>query len=96
MLTVRLPPWRTYAACHGRGELFYAADPLSETIALAVCRGCGVREACLAAALVEESDAATVYGVRGGLTANERRQASAASAVQNSVQRSMANSTTSS
>jgi hypothetical protein len=30
-------------------------------------------EACLADALAEEADAAGVYGVRGGLTASQRR-----------------------
>ena len=41
---VRLPAWRRYAACAGRGALFYATDPVSEAIAVAVCAGCGVRE----------------------------------------------------
>ncbi len=69
---VRLPAWHRYAASAGATGLFFAADPVSEVIALALCRTCGVREECLREALQEEEDGWHVYGVRGGYTAAER------------------------
>jgi hypothetical protein len=67
----RLAAWWRYAACRGRAELFYSANPISQTIAVAVCAGCGVRDACVATARAEEGDG-PAYGVRGGLTASQR------------------------
>jgi WhiB family redox-sensing transcriptional regulator len=70
---VRLPTWRRYAACRPVGPSpFFAADPASQAIALAVCGGCGVREACLAEALADECDAVLIFGTRGGMTASQR------------------------
>lgn len=71
---VRLPAWHRYAACHGQTELFYGELELEQRIALAVCRGCGVREDCLAEALDEERllGPGSVHGTRGGMTARER------------------------
>ena len=70
---VRQPTWRRHAACRDRLELFYASDATSEAIAVAVCAGCVVRQACLAEALADEADTGYRYGVRGGLTASQRR-----------------------
>jgi WhiB family redox-sensing transcriptional regulator len=73
---VRLPAWRCYAACRTVGpSLFFAPDGASQAIAQAVCAGCDVREDCAAEAAVEELDQPFVFGVRGGLTASERRTA---------------------
>lgn len=73
MLADRLPRWRSYAACRGRGELFYDTDRFAEQLACAICSTCGVRDLCLAAALEEEHGPSDTYGVRGGLTAEQRR-----------------------
>lgn len=69
---VRLPSWRRHAACRGRGDLFFAADEVSQRIALAVCAGCGVREACLADVWASEPPDGR-FGVVAGLTAAQRR-----------------------
>jgi hypothetical protein len=71
---VRLPAWRRYASCRGMATLFYSADPVSESIAVAVCAGCGVREACAAEALEVEAGG-ECYGVRAGMRPEERRAA---------------------
>jgi WhiB family transcriptional regulator, redox-sensing transcriptional regulator len=73
---VRLPVWRRHARCAGRVELFYAADDLSQRVALRVCAGCGVREDCLAECLVEERllGVDAMHGIRGGMTVTERRR----------------------
>lgn len=71
---LRLPTWRRHAACRTVGPaLFYSRDSLSQQLALELCRGCGVRERCLADAVAEELDDQYVYGIRGGATAAQRR-----------------------
>ena len=70
---VRQPRWRRDAACRGHAALFFASDDVSERIALSVCAGCSVRLRCLAEALTEEADSWRCFGVRGGLTAAQRR-----------------------
>jgi hypothetical protein len=72
---IRLTTWRRYAACRGRGALFYASDPMSQAVAVAICESCGVREACAADAAVEEAEPPLVFGVRAGMTAGERMAA---------------------
>lgn len=73
---VRFPVWRRYARCVGRAELFYADDLTSQRVALRVCDGCGAREDCLAECLADERllGPLAVHGVRGGMTAAERRR----------------------
>lgn len=66
--------WRLNAACRGMTtELFFptAYDPPEVTErALAICARCPVRETCLAMAL--KHDGSPAYGIRGGMTANQR------------------------
>jgi hypothetical protein len=69
---VRLPAWRRFAACRGRGRLFYATDPVSQATAVTICAGCGARDDCADEAAVDETDERYRFGVRGGLTAAER------------------------
>lgn len=64
--------WWTAAACRGRSSLFFADDAFSERLALAVCRGCAVRQECLADVMATEVPGQR-YGVVAGLTAAQRR-----------------------
>ena len=70
--------WYHDAACQGVDvEAFFtpARRTRDSRYVFALCRACPVRQACLDAALDEEKNAAYgVYGIRGGLTADERRQ----------------------
>lgn len=70
--------WFKSAACRGEDtEIFFPSGggTRNTRLALAICRTCHVKQACLDAALDEEKNAAYgVYGIRGGLTADERRQ----------------------
>lgn len=71
--------WQERAACAGADTVLFF-DYRHETAALALCGRCPVRDACLAAALAEESDPVTGnplgrqmrHGVRGGLTSTAR------------------------
>ena len=67
--------WLELAACRGLDTSWWFPqrhDMFTLRVAVAVCRGCPVRAPCLAEALAEE-DQAYVFGVRGGLTASQRR-----------------------
>lgn len=75
--------WHKKAACRGVDtEIFFTSGSAgrgggarNNRPALALCRTCTVKQACLDAALDEEKNAAYgVYGIRGGLTQDERRQ----------------------
>lgn len=71
-MTLRLPEWRTRAACRGRfGDLDFI-DPPAEQIdeCRALCAGCPVAEQCLAEALA----AGEAWGIWGGLDADERER----------------------
>jgi WhiB family redox-sensing transcriptional regulator len=70
--------WTVGAACRGsEGSLFYSADSVErkedrlerEQLAKRICASCGVREACLRAAV----DRHESYGIWGGLNEVERR-----------------------
>jgi WhiB family redox-sensing transcriptional regulator len=64
--------WREVAACSGYDpELWYAKDSKP---ARKICSRCPAREACLAAALVEEAGLSERhrFGVRGGHSAADR------------------------
>lgn len=64
--------WRAEAACRGRPlGLFFPRRGDIGIAAKAICASCPVAEACLSAALAEESHSGPA-GVRGGLTARER------------------------
>ncbi len=77
-----LPPaaaagWRARAACLAAGvdpEWFFPerGERARGVRAKTVCAGCAVRPACLADALATPSS--RDFGVRGGLTAGERRR----------------------
>lgn len=70
-MTLRLPEWRTRAACRGRFDLDFI-DPPAEQLAecRALCAGCPVAEQCLAEAL----DNGEAWGIWGGLDADQREQ----------------------
>jgi WhiB family redox-sensing transcriptional regulator len=64
--------WRDDAACqHADPDLFFPddGDHVAAAQAVAVCRGCPVINACLSDAL----DTRERFGIRGGLTAKQRR-----------------------
>lgn len=61
-----------YAARRRPTAIWFADDSFTQAVAKAICRGCPVREKCLAAALAADGDGAR-FGMRGGLTARERR-----------------------
>ena len=71
--------WQERAACAGSDTAIFF-EYRHEPAALAMCGRCPVRAECLAAALAEETDAATGnplgrqmrHGVRGGLTGTAR------------------------
>lgn len=70
--------WRSSANCAGMNtNLFYPARGarLQYQQALAVCQACTVRTECLEAALDEETEhvgAKSIYGIRGGVSADRR------------------------
>ncbi|GAA1029727.1 MULTISPECIES: WhiB family transcriptional regulator [Amycolatopsis] len=66
---MRLPEWRTRAACRGRLDLDFI-DPADEQIdqCRVICTECTVRELCLAEALTTGE----AWGIWGGLDADER------------------------
>lgn len=67
---IRLPEWRTRAACRGRFDLDFI-DPTTPAEAAecrALCAGCPVRERCL----VEALSTGEAWGIWGGLDAAER------------------------
>lgn len=68
--------WRRDAACIGADTSWFfpkQGDYLALRNALALCSVCPVREACLEAALEEEAQDLRVVGIRGGLSAKQRR-----------------------
>lgn len=74
-----MPSWPLDAACRGLPTAWwYADEPQVAALAMEVCSRCGVRRACLDAALAEEGRAMFRYGVRGGLTPRARRRLSKA------------------
>lgn len=67
---IRVPEWRTRAACSGRVDLdFIDPRPPAEVAECrALCAGCPVREQCL----VEALTTGEAWGIWGGLDAEER------------------------
>ena len=70
------PDW-TGAACIGHDPEIWYPDP-TDTIgtreAVTICQACPVRQACLDQAMREEETSGGRYGIRGGLTPEERRK----------------------
>jgi len=65
------PPWWEWAACRDVGPgPFYGEHP--HRVIRLFCDPCPVAEVCLLAALVEEECETRRYGVRGGMSPNER------------------------
>lgn len=78
--------WWHFAACRGRPTQWWypsQGDIVQGLVAKAVCSRCSVRVACLEAALAEERLVGHPYlfGIRGGLYAEERRRVLAAEPV---------------
>jgi WhiB family redox-sensing transcriptional regulator len=66
------PTWVQLAACRGMDTGWWfpeRGDTFSGQVALTICRTCPVRAECLAEAMA----LGDVEGIRGGLTAGERR-----------------------
>jgi WhiB family redox-sensing transcriptional regulator len=65
--------WRHLAACRDADtELFFQPEHGDYRQALAFCRECPVRIACLADALATESGNGSRHGMRGGLAPKAR------------------------
>lgn len=69
----RIASWKDHALCPGMTDLFYSTNKADEAKAKDVCRHCSVTEQCLAEALELEHSANSVFGVRGGMTVDERK-----------------------
>jgi WhiB family transcriptional regulator, redox-sensing transcriptional regulator len=70
--------WRTDdAACRGADiGLFYPEGPRAANLAkkaVAICSGCPVKAECLEVHMDEEQNGGGRYGIKGALTAEERR-----------------------
>jgi WhiB family redox-sensing transcriptional regulator len=65
--------WLELAACRGKPlSWWYSDSAYTQGVARLVCRSCPVRGECLAEALALEVNGER-YGMRGGLSADERR-----------------------
>lgn len=69
-MTLRLPEWRTRAACRSRVDLDFVEPAEQRADCLALCAGCPVAEQCLAEAL----DTGEAWGIWGGLDAEQRER----------------------
>jgi hypothetical protein len=67
------PEWHRHAACVGHTSTMYSRAVLVEALVLAICASCSVRDECLHDTLDEERYARRCYGVRAGLTAEQRQ-----------------------
>ena len=68
--------WRDRALCLDDGRNWWVDDtraPKAIAELIAVCERCPVDRECLSAAMSEENGMKDVIGVRGGLTASERK-----------------------
>jgi hypothetical protein len=67
--------WKTMALCRGKPTSLWfpdRGDARASQTARLICRRCPVAAACLAAAMAVEDDLR--FGIRGGLTAEQRYQ----------------------
>jgi WhiB family transcriptional regulator, redox-sensing transcriptional regulator len=63
--------WRAQGLCSGTDpDLFFAVGAIEHKQAKRICRGCPVRQDCLAYAM----DSPVDHGIWGGLTERERRR----------------------
>lgn len=68
--------WRQAAACRGHDpELWFSALPADRDRAATLCATCPVRSRCLSAALGFEATGGGNYGLWGGYSERDRRQA---------------------
>lgn len=68
--------WRQEAACRGHDpDLWFSALPADRGQAAAVCTSCPVQARCLSAALGFEATGGGNYGLWGGHSERDRRQA---------------------
>jgi hypothetical protein len=65
--------WHASAACRGLTRLMFASGSHEVARARAICRGCPANSECLAEADALACRGSEDDGVRGGLTAAERR-----------------------
>ena len=74
-LRVAVSDWIDRAACRERPTSwwFSGAQSLEAEMAIAICRSCRVRRACLDEAMVFEVSSYR-FGIRGGLTVEQREQ----------------------
>jgi hypothetical protein len=79
-LNVTKPGWLQAAACRGLPTAWWYPDRSEARlhtyeVAKTLCAGCCVRHQCLDEAIAEEAarDLNYVYGLRGGLTARQRK-----------------------
>lgn len=73
--------WRGLAECRSvEVSRFYSSNNTDQSIALAACARCVVRDACLSVAMEEEAHGWR-YGIRGGLTPRQRGEHLAAVAL---------------
>lgn len=71
---VQPPEWHEWASCTDVDpELWHPEKGASSAEAKRICAGCAVREECLEDALALDER----HGIRGGLTARERRRLAA-------------------
>lgn len=78
MTTTIAHAWTDRATCTTYDpELFYPDTGRHDLVKLAkrICSTCPVKDQCLAAAMAEEGAAVGRFGIRGGMTAQERRRA---------------------
>lgn len=70
--------WRQDAACSGQVDLMYRPHQTdAERAIVTVCRRCTVRDECLAEEVADigpDPQPIDIWGVRGGLSAPERRR----------------------
>ena len=69
--------WTDHAACLGRPTSWWypgQGDRFGAEVAVAICRTCPVRRACLDDALAHELSDGLRFGIVGGLTADQRDQ----------------------
>lgn len=67
------PAWHAHALCRDRGDINWHDDGAGRD-AIAVCASCKVQWDCLDAARATETTISDIHGIRGGLSAPQRRR----------------------
>jgi hypothetical protein len=78
------PDWHRDAACAGTEVDLFFGSKANKPLAIAICASCTVRVECASEAIDDERHVSGVFGVRAGLTA-EQRQARLRSAAARSM-----------